>query len=96
MPRVEVSAAANRDLDGIYDFGVARFGIDSAQRYAEKMTAAMNRLAEFPSMGEAVPDRQPPLRAFGCESHVIYYRDVPHGVFVTRVLHMRMDARRYV
>ncbi|WP_369426591.1 type II toxin-antitoxin system RelE/ParE family toxin [Glacieibacterium megasporae] len=45
-------------------------------------------------MGEAVPDRQPPLRDFGCESHAIYYRGIADGIFVTRVLHARMDMRR--
>lgn len=66
--RVELSALAERDLGDIYDFGLERFGEYTADRYAEHMTGVINRIAEFPGMGEAVGDRQPPLRAFGCEA----------------------------
>jgi plasmid stabilization system protein ParE len=54
--------------------------------------APIQGCTSFPLMGPEVPGRNPPLRRFSAESHVIYYRPDADGILVTRVLHARMET----
>lgn len=69
-------------------------GRTSARRvYAERITAALEKLTLFPYLGESREDLPVGMRACPVESHVIYYRADEHAVTVIRLLHNKMDTR---
>jgi len=48
-------------------------------------------LAQFPEMGRKREEFAPTLRSFPVGSYVIFYRPVPEGIQVIRVLHGARD-----
>jgi len=51
------------------------------------------RLSENPKLGRARPDIAPELRYFPVGSYLIFYREVPEGVEIVRVLHGAPNVR---
>lgn len=93
--RLVLRAAAERDLDGVFDYSVAAHGAGSAERYMRDLQAGMDRLLEYPSLG-AETDSKVGLRACGLREHRIYYRVEGDEIVVARVLHKSMDASRHL
>ena len=85
-----ISRQARRDLDGIWLHTAETHSPDQADRYDESMHAAFRRLAAFPTLGRAVPDRPDGLRSLMEGSHVVLYQPEPAPMIV-RVLHQRQD-----
>ncbi len=96
MPRARFSRAAERDLLAIWLYGAGEFGPEQAQRYAAQIDAAVATLLDFPLLGSEVEGRKPALRRLAGERHFLFYRPTPEGIFITRVLHQRMDATRHL
>jgi plasmid stabilization system protein ParE len=61
--------------------------------YAERITAALERLTLFPNLGESRDDLPVGMRACPVEQHVIYYRTDEHAITVIRLLHNKMETR---
>jgi toxin ParE1/3/4 len=95
VPEGRLSAAAQRDLEAIFEYSIARWGEATARRYAEDIERVVAQLAESPRLGRVYDLIDPELRVFPKRSHVIYYRVRPYGVRVVRVLHggMLPDGR---
>ena len=55
MAEYRLSPRAQRDLDGVFDYTVARWGLPQAMRYTDFIEAACADLAERPSMRRAAP-----------------------------------------
>ncbi len=95
MP-VEVSEAANADLDGIYDYGAERFGEIAADDYLRRFDSAYALLAEHPQIGPVHEGVRPAIRSYPCGRHRLYY-DVADGcVIIRRILHQAMDVQRHL
>ena len=93
--KLKLRAAAERDLDGIFDYSVATHGADRAEGYLHDLRAAMARLQDHPELG-AETGLRPELRAFGAREHRIFYRVEAGTIVVARVLHNAMDAGRHL
>lgn len=96
MAEYRLSAAAARDLDGIFDYTAQQWGQGQAVRYTEAMRDACAALAVTPTKGTPCDDIRPGYRRFAVEHHIIYFRPAPYGVAVVRILHERMDAPRHL
>lgn len=90
MPKVLSTPRANRDLVGI--------GLHIAQdspRAADKVLAAIERkckmLARSPRLGRLREELAPGMRSFPVGSYVVFYRVMPGGVEIIRVLHGARD-----
>ena len=94
--RVEVSEAANADLDAIYDHGVEHFGETAAAAYLRRFESAYALLAEHPRIGPVHDGVRPPIRSCPCERHRFYYDVTDDAVIVRRVLHQAMDVQRHL
>ena len=94
--RVEVSEAANTDLDAIYDYGIEQFGEDVANDYLRRFDRAYALLAEHPRIGPVHEGVRPAIRSFPCGRHRLYYDVENDHVIVRRVLHQTMDMRRHL
>ena len=93
---VEVSEAANADLDAILDYGVGRFGEEVAEAYVRRFQDVYDLIAEHPFAGALHGSVRPPIRSLPCGSHRVYYDVVGDRAVVRRVLHQSMDVERHL
>ncbi len=94
MAEYRLSPKAQRDLDGVFDYTVAQWGLPQALRYADLIEAACASLAEAPLQSQSCATIRPGYRRRNVEQHVIYFRQARYGIAVIRILHQRMDAPR--
>ncbi|MEW5787286.1 MAG: type II toxin-antitoxin system RelE/ParE family toxin [Pseudomonadota bacterium] len=96
MPEYRLTPAAQRDLEGIWQYTRDQWGAEQAHRYADKLIAAFAELAETPKAAPACDHIRSGYRRRSVEHHVIYFRITAYGIAVVRILHTRMDAPRYL
>jgi toxin ParE1/3/4 len=92
MAEFRLSPAAQRDLDGVFDYTVAQWGLVQALRYTDLIEAACAELAEAPLQAQDCSHIRPGYRRRGVEQHVIYFQVTPYCISVVRLLHARMHA----
>ena len=84
------SPESERDIDEIaYLIGSDNYG--AMVRWLFEVQRSFQLLAEFPGLGPARPELRPDLRSFPIGSYLIFYRPIPGGVEIVRVLHGRRD-----
>jgi toxin ParE1/3/4 len=83
------------DLDAIWDYSFARWGLDQAERYTRDLRDMCRALASGRRKGR-VSSVLPGLSKIRCGSHIIYYRDMPDRLDVIRILHSAQDAERHL
>lgn len=91
MRRVEQAPGAQRDLDEIWDY-IAEDNPGAADRLIDEIRRKLEILAKTPLIGPLRPELMPGLRCFPVRRYVIYYRAIPDGIEVVRVLHGARDA----
>ena len=96
MSDYRLTPAARRDLEAIWRFTCAQWNADQADRYLDQFTDAFRVLAATPGIGPTCDHVQRGGRRWPMERHMIYFRIMPYGVAVIRILHDRMDARRHL
>ena len=96
MIPVELSEAADADLDDILDYGIRAFGRDVAEAYLRLIDATLARLSMFPEMGAPRPDLRPGIRSVPVKEHRVYYRFDGNAIGVVRVLHKAMDEMQHL
>jgi toxin ParE1/3/4 len=85
MSRYVLTGAARQDLIEIN----GTLFVDSPQaasRFLQGFDQKCQLLAQFPDMGRAWNDLNPPLRSFPSGKYLIFYRPLPDGIEVVRVL----------
>lgn len=83
---IEISPAAERDLDEMAVYGTAEWGEDRASAYVDRVEDEIDRLARFPGMGISCGVD---VRRWRYERHLIFYRVVGDTLRVERILHER-------
>jgi toxin ParE1/3/4 len=96
MAEYRFSPSAQRDLDEVFDYTVAHWGLPQAMQYAESIEAACAKLAEAPQQSQSCTNIRAGYRRRAIERHVIYFRATDYGIAVIRILHQRMDAARHL
>lgn len=107
---VRLAVGARRDIAGILDQTVERFGVRQHATYAALLRSAIGLVAENPARlgSKDQSDLIPGMRSFpvgfaakrrGTSPHLLFY--VPDGsagggVLVVRVLHQAMDPRAHL
>jgi len=94
MAEYRLRPRAQRDLDGIFDYTVAQWGLSQALRYTDLIENACADLAKAPQRGQSCANIRPGYRRCSVEQHVIYFRPTRYGIAIVRILHQRMDATR--
>jgi toxin ParE1/3/4 len=90
MAEYRLSPAAERDLEGIWNYTSEEWGQAQADRYIDLLTTAM--LAQSPQSAPACDHIRLGYRRRNVERHMIYLRITDYGIAIIRVLHGRMDA----
>jgi toxin ParE1/3/4 len=90
MGRVRLSELADHDLQGVW-LHVAAESPRAADRLLDQIGHTLVTLSELPHMWRSRDELAPGLRSFPVGMYVVFYRPVPHGIEVARVLHGRRD-----
>lgn len=90
--RVELSAKASRDARSIQLFTVKQWGSEQAALYDEAILQALETLRSHPELGRHRKELGLDLRSYRVNSHTIFYRVIGDRLFVSRILHHRMEA----
>ena len=93
--KIRLRVRARSDLAQIYAYSLTEFGEAVARRYKADIDAVLARLADSPELGAYEPKLGNDVRSYPVGEHRIYYRIVQSHVSVGRVLHKRMDVRRW-
>jgi toxin ParE1/3/4 len=96
MPRILLHDEAKADLEGIADY-IARDNYRAAQMIFTAVWEATVQLARMPGLGRIREFESPELADLrswvikGYENYLIFYRPVPGGIAVMRILHGARD-----
>lgn len=96
MAEYRLSPAARRDLEDIFDYTAAEWGVSQAFYYIDLIEAACITSAEAPLTAVACDDIRPGYRRRTVQRHVIYFRPEPYGAAIIRILNHRMDAEHHL
>ena len=86
MARYELSKAADKDFEDIFNFGIDTFGLDQALEYLRGLKQRLVELAEQPKLYPTVNDIRSGYRRSVYMSHSIYYRIEPECIVIVRIL----------
>jgi len=94
---VRLSAAARRDLSGIWTYSAQRWNDAQADRYLRLIAEGFDGLASRAIQGRSAEDIRPGYFKLAVGSHLIFYRLGSADVIeVVRVLHKRMDIGKHL
>ena len=95
MPVFYLSKRAEADLLNIGAYSIRNWGRSQAALYLNDLEACCQRLADNPGLGRACDEIRPGLRRMEHGKHAVFYRVVPDGIVVSRILHERMLPRKH-
>jgi toxin ParE1/3/4 len=90
MPILITRPLAELDLIEIWDY-IAENNETGADAFIDVIDQKLHTLAERPNMGRPRPELAEGLRSFPIGRYVIFYRPIPDGVEIVRVLHGARD-----
>jgi toxin ParE1/3/4 len=96
MAEYRLSPAAERDLEGIWKYTRAEWGVEQAERYTDSLTMAFHVLAESPQSAPGCDHIREGYRRRNVERHMIYFRITDYGIAIIRVLHGQMNAPHHL
>ena len=91
MPRVLRTGPARADLLDIWIY-VAEQNPAAARQLLKDVNDAAQSHAGFPQSGRARPECGQDLRSFVVRGYVVFYRPLPDGIQILRVLHGSRDV----
>ena len=92
MPRVLRTVQSRTDFDEIWDF-IAEDSVTAADRLIRLLEETIYLLAGSPRLGRERPELWPEVRSFPVGNYVIFYRPLPDGITLLRVLHGARDIQ---
>lgn len=95
-PIVKLRPLAESDLADIYRYTHRQWGRSQANAYIRDLHQAFLSLAEHPAAGRDRSDIKLELRSQRQGSHIIFYRAIPTGILIVRILHQSMDTERHL
>jgi toxin ParE1/3/4 len=96
MAVYELTAKAESEIEGIYEYSITNFGFSVAQDYLMGLHACFQLLADHQSFGTDYSFIVLRLRRYEYRSHSIYYQTTEGGVLIVRVLGGKQDPARHI
>ena len=90
MGRVRFTRLAEADLLDVGLYTHRTWGQRQCDRYLRELEERCYQLANDPKRGRSGDEIRPGLRRIRVGKHVVFYREEPGGILVSRVLHERM------
>ena len=91
-----LSPRAEGDVAEIWDYTAKRWGVRQAEAYLRQIKHHVTALADNRLHGRPCPEIRSGYYKYPSGSHVLFYRATDEGIQVIRILHERMDFRRYL
>lgn len=95
MLEIQTSHKADSDLEDIWHYSFQQWGEEQADRYYDKLDAAINQLGHMPKIGKPREQIRLGLRAYHTGRHIIYYQIYPTYIYILRVRHDQSDPYLY-
>lgn len=92
----ELSQTADNDLDEIFDYTAAQFGIAQAIKYLSGFEDVFENLCKNPRSGRERIEIRKDLRSVSKESHTVFYRILKDRIWIVRVLHGSRDIAKFL
>ncbi len=96
MQQLMLSPAAQDDIADILLYTLQTWGKAQQDIYAEELDKGLALIVENPEIGRARPELYAGCRSFRIQQHIVYYAVLDDTIAIARVLHYRMDSRRYL
>lgn len=96
MAEYRLAPKAERDLEDIWRYTRAQWGVDQAHRYTDRLIAAFEELAAAPKTAPSCNHIRNGYRRQIAGRHVIYFRITEYGIAIVRILHGQMDPPRHL
>lgn len=96
MRQVILSPKAKSNLSGIWDYTLAEWGIDQAEKHIRELWTVMQAQAGDSSAAADISDIRKVYRKIRSGSHVIFFKSSGDGIDVVRILHQQMDFERHL
>ena len=96
MSRYVLSPRAQRDLDEIWDYTAATWGVEQAENYIRLLQRAIESVAGDPRKGRPCDEVRAGYRKYHAGSHMLLYRNAKAGIDIVRILHSRMDFEQHL
>ncbi|XBQ17420.1 MAG: type II toxin-antitoxin system RelE/ParE family toxin [Oceanicaulis sp.] len=90
---VEISQAAERDLEAIFRYTRERWGEAQAVSYIEALNEGFDGIAETPGLGRDRSEEIEGGRSRILARHVVFYTFTRERAVIIRVLHPAQDPR---
>jgi toxin ParE1/3/4 len=90
VAKLRFSRHAEADLYNIGLYTFRTWGEAQTSRYISKMEESCQLLAGNPKLGRPCDEVSPGLRRMEQDKHVVFYREEPGGILISRILHQRM------
>ena len=95
LARFQLSPRAKADLAKIADYTEEMWGVEQAIKYLDGIERCCLMLAQQPTLGRSCSHLRAGLRRMESGRHVIFYRETPDGILVSRILHQGMEPARH-
>ena len=92
--KLRLSSSAETDLDGIDAYSFEQFGEGIADAYMRGFDELFDLLRRHPKAGVSAPELGKGIRKLTHRQHRIFYTAEGHLVFIARIVHHAMDAKR--
>jgi toxin ParE1/3/4 len=91
-----ITARAASDHDAILQYTLEKWGEAQANYYGAMLTKTMDAVCNNPLSSQAKPEISNDTRVILAGSHVIVYRVCGSSVYISRILHARMDIKQHI
>ena len=96
MGQYRLSPRAQADLENIWDYTEERWGQSQAESYVRSIQAAIAAVTEDPRRGQKCDDIRKGYLGYSVERQVLFFRQIPEGIDVVRILHQSMNFDRHL
>ncbi|WP_326980907.1 type II toxin-antitoxin system RelE/ParE family toxin [Chryseobacterium sp. MYb264] len=90
-----LSEIADKDLEDIFDYTLAEFGLDQAERYLLEFEKSFQNLLLNPQLGKKRDEIKKGLYSLPKDNHIIFYRILQNNIKIVRILHGSRDIPKY-
>jgi toxin ParE1/3/4 len=94
--RLILSPEAQDDIADILLYTLQIWGEEQQDRYAALLDKGLLFMTDNPEIGRGRPELYLGCRSYRIREHIVYYAVKGGDINVARVLHSRMDAKRYL
>ena len=96
MSGYKLTPLAEQDYYNILDFTLEKWDYPQYKKYRDILRNAFARIAKMPLLGKHREELPPQYYSYHVGRHMIFYRVAEEGIEIVRILHDRMDFKRYL